>query len=62
MKRETGRTFRVANYLVLYVLKKKENTDKLKNTKMPRRPQKPTVVEDKRLIFLVKKKIEQLAR
>uniref|UniRef100_A0A673YSH1 Tc1-like transposase DDE domain-containing protein n=1 Tax=Salmo trutta TaxID=8032 RepID=A0A673YSH1_SALTR len=37
-----------------YILKKKERTGELRNTKRPRRPQKTTVVDDRRILSLVK--------
>uniref|UniRef100_A0A8C5Q4E8 Transposase n=1 Tax=Leptobrachium leishanense TaxID=445787 RepID=A0A8C5Q4E8_9ANUR len=53
--REIARTLGVAKTTVWNILKKKERTGELKNTKRPRRPRKTTVVDDQRILSLVKK-------
>ena len=53
--REIADTLGVAKSTVWYILKKKERTGELSNTKRPGRPQKTTVVDDRRIISLVKK-------
>ena len=53
--REMAKTLGVAKSTVWYILKKKERTGELSNTKRPGRPQKTTVVDDRRIISLVKK-------
>ena len=52
--REIAKTLGVAKSTVWNILKKKECTE-LSNTKRPRRPQKTTVVDDRRILSLVKK-------
>ena len=53
--REIAQTLGVAKSTVWNILKKKERTGELSNTKRPRRPRKTTVVDDRRIISLVKK-------
>ena len=40
---------------IWYILKKNEHTGGLRNTKRPRNPWKTTVVDDRRILSLVKK-------
>ena len=53
--REIAKTLGVAKSTVWDILKKKERTCELINTKRPVRPQKTTVVVDRRILSLVKK-------
>ena len=53
--REIAKTLGVAKSTVWNILKKKEPTGELSNTKRPGRPQKTTVVDDQRILSLVKK-------
>ena len=53
--REIAKTLRVTKSTVWNILKKKECTGELNNTERPGRPQKTTVVEDRRILSLVKK-------
>uniref|UniRef100_A0A8C6NVL2 Transposase Tc1-like domain-containing protein n=1 Tax=Nothobranchius furzeri TaxID=105023 RepID=A0A8C6NVL2_NOTFU len=53
--REIAKTLGVAKTRVWNILKKKERTGELSNTKRPGRPQKTTVVDDQRILSLVKK-------
>ena len=53
--REIAKTLGVAKSTVWNILKKKERTGELSNTKRPGRPRKTTVVDDRRIISLVKK-------
>uniref|UniRef100_A0A8C5PF25 Transposase n=1 Tax=Leptobrachium leishanense TaxID=445787 RepID=A0A8C5PF25_9ANUR len=53
--REIVRTLGVAKTIVWNILKKKERTGELSNTKKPGRPRKTTVVDDRRILSLVKK-------
>ena len=53
--REIVKTLGVAKSTVWNILKTKERTGELSNAKIPRRPQKTTVVDDRRIISLVKK-------
>ena len=53
--REIAKTLGVAKSTVWNILKKKERTGKLSNTKRPGRPQKTTVVDDRIIFSLVKK-------
>ena len=53
--REIGKTLGVAKSTVWNILKKKERTGELSNTKRPGRPRKTTVVDDRRILSLVKK-------
>ena len=53
--REIAKTLGVAKSTLWYILKKKERTGELSNTKRPGRPRKTTVVDDRRIISLVKK-------
>ncbi len=53
--REIAKTLGVAKTTVWNILKKKERTGELSNTKRPGRPQKTTVVDDRRILSLVKK-------
>ena len=53
--RHIAETLQVAKSTIWYILKKKECTGELSNTKRPGRPQKTTKVDDRRIIFLVKK-------
>ena len=48
--REIEKTLGVAKSTVWNILKKKESTDELSNTKRLGRPQKTTVVDDRRII------------
>ncbi|KAJ7322747.1 hypothetical protein JRQ81_019034, partial [Phrynocephalus forsythii] len=41
--------------IIINANQKKEHTSELSNTKRPRRPQKTTVVDDQRILSLVKK-------
>ena len=50
-----AKTVGVAKSTVWYILKKKERTGEVSNTERPRRPRKTTVVDDRRIIFRVKK-------
>ncbi len=52
--REIAKTLGVAKTTVWNILKKKECTGELSNTKRPGRPQKTTVVDDRRILSLVK--------
>mgnify|MGYP002715355238 CR=1 FL=1 len=53
--REIAKTLGVAKSTVWNILKKKERTGELSNTKRPGRPRKTTVVDDRRILSLVKK-------
>uniref|UniRef100_A0A8C5N2V1 Transposase n=1 Tax=Leptobrachium leishanense TaxID=445787 RepID=A0A8C5N2V1_9ANUR len=53
--REVARTLGVAKTIVWNILKKKERTSELSNTKIPGRPRKTTVVDNQRIISMVKK-------
>ncbi len=53
--REIAKTLGVAKTTVWSILKKKERTGELSNTKRPGRPRKTTVVDDRRILSLVKK-------
>ena len=53
--REMAKTLGVAKSTVWNILKKKERTSELISTKRPVRPQKTTVVDDRRILSLVKK-------
>ncbi len=53
--REIAKTLGVAKTTVWNILKKKERTGELSNTKRPGRPRKTTVVDDRRILSLVKK-------
>ena len=53
--REIAKTFGVAKSTVWNILKKKERTGELSNTKIPGRPRKTTVVDDRIILSLVKK-------
>ncbi len=53
--REIAKTLGVAKTTVWNILKKKEPTGELSNTKRPGRPRKTTVVDDRRILSLVKK-------
>ena len=53
--REIAKTLGVAKSTVWYILKKKERTGELSNTKRPGRPRKTSVVDDRRILSLVKK-------
>ncbi len=53
--REIAKTLGVAKTTVWNILKKKERTGELSNTKRPGRPWKTTVVDDRRILSLVKK-------
>ena len=50
-----AKTLGVAKSTFWNILKKKERTGELSNTKRPGRPRKTTVVDDRRIISLVKK-------
>ena len=56
--REIAKTLGVAKSTVWYILKKKERTGELSNTKRPGRPRKTTVVDDRRIISLVKSSLD----
>ena len=45
----------MAKSTVWYILKKREHTGELSNTKRPGRPRKASVVDDRRILSLVKK-------
>ncbi len=53
--REIAKTLGVAKTTVCNILKKKERTGELSNTKRPGWPRKTTVVDDRRILSLVKK-------
>ncbi len=53
--REIAKTLGVVKTTVWNILKKKERTSELSNTKRPGRPRKTTVVADRRILSLVKK-------
>ncbi len=53
--REIAKTLGVAKTTVWNILKKKERTGALSNTKRPGRPRKTTVVDDRLILSLVKK-------
>uniref|UniRef100_A0A8C5PQS4 Transposase n=1 Tax=Leptobrachium leishanense TaxID=445787 RepID=A0A8C5PQS4_9ANUR len=53
--RDIARTLGVAKTTVWNILKKKERTSELSNTRRPGRPRKTTVVDDRRILSLVKK-------
>ncbi len=53
--REIAKTLGVAKTTVWNILKKKKRTGELSNTKRPGRPRKTTVVDDRRILSLVKK-------
>ncbi len=53
--REMAKTLGVAKTTVWNILKKKERTGELSNTKRPGRPRKTTVVDDRIILSLVKK-------
>ncbi len=53
--REIAKTLGVAKTTVWNILQKKERTGELSNTKRPGRPRKTTVVDDRRILSLVKK-------
>ena len=53
--REIAKTLGVAKSTVWNILKKKERTGELSNTKRPGRPRKTTVVDDRIILSLVKK-------
>ncbi len=53
--RDRAKTLGVAKTTVWNILKKKERTGELSNTKRPGRPRKTTVVDDRRILSLVKK-------
>ncbi len=53
--REIAKTLGVAKTTVWNILKKKERTGELSNTKRPGRTRKTTVVDDRRILSLVKK-------
>ncbi len=53
--REIAKTLGMAKTTVWNILKKKERTGELSNTKRPGRPRKTTVVDDRRILSLVKK-------
>ena len=48
------KTMGVSKSIVWYIVKKQEHTGELSNTKQPGRPQKSTVVRDRRILFIVK--------
>ncbi len=50
--REIAKTLGVAKTTVWNILKKKERTGELSNTKRPGRPRKTTVVDDRRILSL----------
>ncbi|XP_039537119.1 uncharacterized protein LOC120485411 [Pimephales promelas] len=53
--REIAKILGVAKSTVWNILKKKERTGELSNTKRPGRPRKTTVLDDRRILSLVKK-------
>ncbi|KAG2471120.1 TCB1 transposase, partial [Polypterus senegalus] len=53
--REIATILRVAKSPVWYILRKKASTGELNNAKRPGRPQKTTVVDDRRIISMVKR-------
>ncbi len=53
--REIAKTLGVAKTTVWNILKKKEHTGELSNTKRPGRPRKTTVLDVRRILSLVKK-------
>ena len=53
--RDIAETLEVANSTILYILKKKECTGELSNTKKPGRAQKESKVDDCRILSMVKK-------
>ncbi len=53
--REIAGTLGVAKSTVWYILRKKECTGELSNIKRPRCPRMTTVVDDRRILFVVKK-------
>ncbi|KAG2464610.1 TCB1 transposase, partial [Polypterus senegalus] len=53
--RETATILRVAKSTVWYILRKKASTDELSNAKRPGRPWNTTVVDDRRIISMVKR-------
>ena len=53
--REIAKTLGVAKSTIWYILKKKEHTGELRNTKRPGRPWKTTVVDDRITLSLVNK-------
>ncbi|KAG2467810.1 TCB1 transposase, partial [Polypterus senegalus] len=53
--RETATKLRVAKSTVWYILRKKASTGELSNTKSPGCPRKTTVVDDRRIISMVKR-------
>ncbi len=53
--REIAGTFGLAKSTVWYILRKKESTGELSNIKRPGRPQRTTVVDDRRILSMVKK-------
>ena len=58
-----AKTLGVAKSTVWYILKKRERTGELSNTKRPGRPQKTSVVDDRPILSLIKKNpSQQLAR
>ena len=61
--REMAKTLGLAKSTICSILKMKELTDELRNTKKPGRPQKTAVVKDRRILSQMKKKpSQQLAR
>ncbi|KAL0199178.1 hypothetical protein M9458_007718, partial [Cirrhinus mrigala] len=53
--REIATILGVAKSTVWYILRKKESTGELSNAKRPARPRKTTVVDDRRIISMVKR-------
>uniref|UniRef100_A0A0E9XWE2 Transposase Tc1-like domain-containing protein n=1 Tax=Anguilla anguilla TaxID=7936 RepID=A0A0E9XWE2_ANGAN len=53
--RDIAKTLGVAKSTIWYIFKKKERTGELRNTKRPGRPRKTTVVDDRKILSLVKK-------
>ncbi len=53
--RERSGTFGEAKSTVWYILRKEERTGELNNIKKPRRPRSTTVVDDQRILSMVKK-------
>ncbi|KAG2467586.1 TCB1 transposase, partial [Polypterus senegalus] len=53
--REIATILRVAKSTVWYILRKKASTGELSNAKRPGRPRKTTVVDDRRIISMVKR-------
>ena len=57
--REIAKTLGVAKSTVWNILEKKERTGELSKTKRPGRPRKTTVVDDRRILSMVKSRAGQ---